>query len=98
MKVAFVSFNFGQYCIRLANALAQEAEILLMLPHSLAAPHLVQIDQRVRVHLFSPPRLRQPLQQTRMLFALLKQIRNFDPDVINLQTGHLWFDLALHFL
>jgi starch synthase len=98
MKVAFLSFDFGEYCIRLVSALAREAEVLLLLPRRLAAPHLSKLDRAVAYHPFSKPRLRQPLQQIRMIYTILQQIKNFDPDVIHLQHGHLWFNLALPLL
>lgn len=98
MKVAFLSYNFGEYCIRLASALAQEAQVCLLLPHQLAAPHLPKLDQAVNFQPFNQPRLRQPLQQMRMIYTVLQHIRNFDPDVIHLQEGHLWFNLALPWL
>ena len=33
-----------------------------------------------------------------MIHRILRQIRGFDPDVIHLQVGHLWFNLALPLL
>jgi len=98
MRVAFLSFDFREYCIRLASALAREAEVCLLLPHQLAAPHLSKLDQAVNFQPFSKPRFRQPLQQIRMIYTILQHIRNFDPDVIHFQHGHLWFNLALPLL
>jgi starch synthase len=98
MKVAFLSFHFGEYCVQLASALAQEAEVLLLLSHQQAAPHLSKLDPAVRFQPFDQPRLREPLRQIRMVHTILEQIRSFDPDVIHLQRGHLWFNLALLWL
>src|SRR6266498_1771585 len=98
MKVAFVSFDFGQYCIRLANALAREAEVFLLLPDQLAAPHVSKLDQRLKFQFFNKPRLRQPFQQIQLVYGILQQIRSFDPDVIHFQHGHLWFNLGLPLL
>ena len=98
MKVAFLSFDFGEYCINLASALAREVEVLLLLPHQLAAPHLSKLDQAVNFQPFSKPRLRQPLQQVLMIYTILRHIENFDPDVIHFQHRHLWFNLALPLL
>jgi len=44
MKVAFLSFDFGEYCIRLASALVHQADVLLLLPHQQAAPHLSLLE------------------------------------------------------
>jgi glycosyltransferase involved in cell wall biosynthesis len=98
MKIAFLSFNFGEYCIQLAEGLSRQALVLLLLPHQIAAPHLSKMDQAVRFQPFHHPRLRQPLRQVVMIYRILKQIRSFDPDVIHLQKGHMWFNLALPFL
>lgn len=98
MKVAFLSFDFGEYCIALASALAREAEVLLLLPRRLAAPHLSRLDRAVTYQPFSKPRLRQPLRQIRMICTILQHIKNFGPDVIHFQNGHLWFNLALPLL
>jgi glycosyltransferase involved in cell wall biosynthesis len=98
MKVALISFDFGEYCIRLASALARETEVLLMLPHQRAAPHVSKLDQAVRFQPFSHPRLRQPLQQMRMIYTILRHINRYNPDVIHFQGCHLWFTFALPLL
>jgi glycosyltransferase involved in cell wall biosynthesis len=98
MRVAFLSFDFGEYCIRLASALARQADVLLLLPLQQAAPHLPLLEQTVNFQPFHKPRMRQPLQQLRMLRTLVRYIRRFDPDVLHLQQGHLWFNLVLPFL
>lgn len=98
LKVAFVSYDFGEYCIRLASALAQEAEVLLLLPEQLSAPHLDKLSSAVSFQPFRKPRYRQALPQLRTSYALLRRIRRFDPDVIHLQQGHLWFNFTLPLL
>jgi starch synthase len=98
MKVAFLSFHFGEYSVRLASALAKEAEVLLLLPQQEAAPHLSKLNQAVLLQPFDKPRLRQPLGQMATIYRILQQIKSFDPDVIHLQNGHLWFNLALPLL
>jgi len=98
MKVAFLSFNIGEYCIRLASALAQDVELLLLLPHQMAASHLSKLNPAVNFHPFHHPRLRQPLQQIRMIYGILQRISHFDPDVIHFQHRHLWFNMALPLL
>jgi starch synthase len=98
MRVAFLSFVFEEYCIRLANALAQQAEILLLLPTDRAEAHLGTLDPAVQFQPFAQPRLRQPLRQIRMINTIHDHIRRFDPDVIHFQQGHLWFNLGLPLL
>jgi glycosyltransferase involved in cell wall biosynthesis len=98
MKVAFLSFDFGEYCVRLASALAREAEVLLLLPQQEAAPYEPLLSPGVTFCPFHKPRLRQPLRQARTVWTILRRIRAFDPDVIHLQQGHLWFNLVLPLL
>lgn len=98
MRVAFLSYDFGEYSIRLASALAQSAEVLLMLPETNSKPHLSLLDPKVHFRPFDKPRLRQPLRQLRTNYQLLRQIRAFQPDVVHIQHGHLWSNFALPFL
>ena len=98
MKVAFLSYEFGEYCIRLASAMASDAEVCLLLPQKLANPHLGILDKRVQLHLFQKPRLRQSFQQIRNVYQLLQVIKKFKPDVIHVQHGHFWLNLALPLL
>jgi glycosyltransferase involved in cell wall biosynthesis len=95
MKVAFVSFDFGEYCVRIASGIAQDREtsVLLFLPSDKAKPYLHLLSNLVQLRLFDKPRLRQLLKQVQMLAFLVRQIKDFSPDVIHLQVGHLWFNL-----
>jgi glycosyltransferase involved in cell wall biosynthesis len=95
MKVAFVSFDFGEYCVRLASCMAQDSNLLLFLPRREAEPYMHLLSKSVGLRLFDKPRLRQPIKQVQMVVQLVKQIRGFRPDVIHLQAGHLWFNWAL---
>ena len=98
MRVAFLSFDFGEYSIRIASALAEKADVLLLLPDREANPYLAMLNGSVQTHFFVKPRLRQPLAQFRAVARLLSEIRRFKPDVVHLQSGHLWFNLALPLL
>ncbi|MCP4626869.1 MAG: glycosyltransferase family 4 protein [bacterium] len=98
MKVLFIAFDSGELSIRLASALAQEEEVCLMLPYQQAEPHLHWLNPDLNFQPFHKPRLRQPLQQIRLMLQLLKRIRQFDPDVIHFQKWHLWFNLTLPLL
>jgi glycosyltransferase involved in cell wall biosynthesis len=91
MRVAFLSFDFAEYCISLASALAADAEVLLLLPEREAQPFLGALDRRVDFEPFASPRLRQPLQQIAMIRHLVRRIRAFRPDIVHFQHGHLWF-------
>jgi len=98
LRVAFISFDFGEYCVRLAGALAQHAEVLLVLPHHEVAPYASELNRSVRLFSFPKPRIRQVIRQFRTIRAILRQVRDFAPDVIHYQGIHLWFDLALALL
>ena len=78
--------------MRLASALRQMADVLLLLPRQLAGPYLSVLDPQVNLQPFDKPRLRQGGRQIRVGFDLLRQLKSFDPDVIHLQQGHLWFN------
>ena len=96
MKIALVSFDFGDYFIPLAGWLAEvtDTQVLLLLTHQQAEPYLHLVSKSVELRVFKKPRLRQPIRQVRMVARLVRQIRKFKPDVIHLQLGHLWFNWA----
>jgi glycosyltransferase involved in cell wall biosynthesis len=98
MKIAFVSFGFAEYCVRLATAMPSSATILLLLPRKQAEPYAHRLDPSVDLQLFDAPRLRQLWRQLKTVTELTKKIRTFAPDIIHLQAAHLWFVLALPFL
>lgn len=99
MKIVFLSFrSVEEYSVRVANALAHEVEILMLLPHQASAQCSSALDPAVIFHPFSLPRARQPLRQIGMIYRLLRRIRGFDPDAIHIQQGHMWFNLALPLL
>ena len=98
LKVVLLSFDFGEYCVRLASALTRHAQVCLLLPDKQAEPYLSMLDPAVDLQPFGKPRLRQAFRQMRMVHTILRCVRRFDPDVIHLQQGHLWFNLALPLL
>jgi glycosyltransferase involved in cell wall biosynthesis len=98
MRVVLVSFGFAEYCIQQANGLARECEVLLMLPRGDSAEYAHLLHPAVKFVPFDKPRLRQPLRQSKLAVALVRQIHHFRPDVIHYQQGHLWFNLALPLL
>ena len=63
MKIAFVSYDFPEYCIRQANVMAAEHDVLLMLPENHCQEHLSLLDPGVRFEPFFRPRYRQPHRQ-----------------------------------
>ena len=95
MKVAFVAFDFGEYCVRLASGIADDenTKLVLFLPDYEAKPYLHLLSDAVELRVFEKPRFRQFFKQVKMVMGLVRQIRAFKPDVIHLQLGHMWFNL-----
>ena len=99
MRVAFVSFAFGEYSVRLASALAAELdEIGLWLAAAQADRYLDRLDGAVALNAFDKPRMREPHKQLPTIGKLISDLRRFEPDVIHLQQGYLWFNPVLRLL
>ncbi len=95
MKIAWVSYDFEEYSALHVNALAEQHEVMLVLPSARDDGPRYGISDRVHHLAFDKPRLRQPLRQWVSVRRLLKSIDDFAPDVVHLQQGHLWFNLAI---
>jgi len=98
MRIAFVTYNFGEYSILHASALARHGTVALWMPEGLAAPHLDKLDPSVAFTPFEHPRLRHAVRQWRSIRTIVRQVHEFRPDVIHFQHGHQWFNLALPLL
>ena len=98
MRIALLSYSWGEYCIRLAGALSERGDTCLCIPRELAQPHLPKLNPAVHLYAFEKPRLRQPWRQWATIATLLGTLRNFRPDVIHIQHGHLWLNMALPLL
>ncbi len=98
MKIAFVSHSFAEYCIRHANVMANEHDVLLILPANIAEEHVSLVDPRVRYEPFPGMRYRQPLRQLRTMIRVVRQVRAYKPDVVHFQNGHPFFNFALPLL
>ncbi len=98
MRVALVSYNFGEYCIRLANSLVKDVDLLLVMPEHEVAPHRARLDSRVELHTFAQPRLRQPYLHLKTIIPIHWRVRQFNPDIIHFQHGHMWFNMTLPLL
>jgi glycosyltransferase involved in cell wall biosynthesis len=95
MRIAFVAFDFGEYCIRLASGVAQGSGTVVQcfLPKIEADPYQHLLSDSVRLTVFDRPRYRELFKQIKMVLGLVRKIRAFKPDVIHLQLGHMWFNL-----
>ena len=95
MKAALVSFDFPELCATLANGVGRHADVRLCLPEPearAASPYLRESGALVP---FPKPRLRQPAAQARTCLRLARELRAWDPDVVHLQQGQLYFNQAL---
>lgn len=95
MRVALLAFDFGEYSARLAGALADEADVHLLVPERHLATVAPVLDARVVLHPFHKPRLRQPFAQLAMVRSLHQRVAAIEPDIVHVQQGHLWLNLAL---
>ncbi len=95
MRIAFVSYDFGEYCVQHANGLLAHGDVLLVLPVEQFGPYQDDLEVGVELCTFSKPRLRQPIRQIRTIRSIMKQIDEFRPDVVHFQLGHMWFNFVL---
>jgi len=98
MKAVLLAFNNGDLAAYLASSVVLEADTTLLIDEKLAAEGANQLDPSVKLFVHTKPRLREPLKQIKFVYKLVRQIRRLDPDVLHIQIGHLWFNLALPFL
>jgi starch synthase len=101
MRVAFLSFAFPDYTIRLANAVSARVEkAALLLPEGSDLAHLTPIDSGIDQCLFGGGRLNPG--NFRYLWGFYKALRHlhrFGPDVVHIQGGfNHWFGFAAPFL
>jgi glycosyltransferase involved in cell wall biosynthesis len=97
MRVALISFDFGEYTVRLASALSTYTTVLLLLSEDEGAPFAPQLPPGVRYVPIPRVRLRHPLRQIRRNEWILQQLRDFRPNVVHLQQGSMWFNIGLQF-
>jgi len=95
MKIAWISFGFREYSINHVRALSENHDLLLVLPASEDSGLHEIVDPRVSVFSFRNARLRQPFRQIWQCLAIVRKVREFGPDVVHLQQGHLWFNFAI---
>ena len=93
MKIALVSFGFADYCIPLANGLAERAQVTYLYGQKGAKTNFSSLHPKVSLRQFNEPRLRQIGSQIKCMVRLVAEIRKLNPDVIHLQHGHTWFNL-----
>jgi glycosyltransferase involved in cell wall biosynthesis len=98
MKIAFVAYAFGEYAILLASAIAEFADVMLIIWDEDVETFQSAVSPKLKLAVHTRPRLRQIPGQIKLARDVVREINDFDPDVIHLQQGHLWFNFALPFL
>lgn len=95
LRVSLVSFDFGDFSVPLANALASRCDVLLQTHEDQLAGRAARLGEDVSLNRLEHPRLRQPLGQVRMMRSLRRAEQHFGADLTHVQQGHLWFNLSL---
>ncbi|HEY6565162.1 MAG TPA: glycosyltransferase family 4 protein, partial [Pirellulaceae bacterium] len=95
MRIAWITYDFGEYSLQHVTAMAAEHQVLLVIPRHVLEALTLEVPDGVQTFAFDGPRLRQPLRQFLSIRKIHARVREFQPDVIHLQHGHLWFNLAL---
>ena len=98
MRIAFVSYDFPEYCIRQVNEMVADHDVLLMIPSNGSEDHQAMLDPAVRFEPFHRPRYRQPIRQLMTMIRILRRVRADKPDVVHFQNGHLFFNLVMSLL
>ena len=95
MRVAMVSFDAGEYGVQVANAICDQAEVLLLSPESRVERYAAKLNPKVQSYFYDKPRMRQVPQQAVAMAKLRREIARFRPDIVHVQHVHLWFSLLL---
>ena len=95
MRIAWVTYDFEEYSTRHVNAMAEDHDVLLVMPEPYEDGPTYDVDSRIQHYSFVKPRLRQPLRQLKSNRKILQRIEAFKPDVVHFQQGHMWFNTAL---
>lgn len=95
MRIAWITYDFEEYSARHVNAMAEDHDVLLVMPEPKEGAPRYHVDSRIDHYSFDKPRLRQPLRQLASNRKILRRVHNFEPDVVHFQQGHMWFNAAL---
>ena len=95
MRIAWITYDFEEYSAHHVNAMAGEHEVLLISPKPDGLIPKYYLESSVEHFAFDKPRLRQPIRQWMSIRTILERVRQFRPDVVHFQQGHMWFNFAL---
>ena len=99
MRAALLSFGFTDYTIQLANALTKKRiTVLLVISDNQIKEHIDIINNEVKTVIYKQPRLFNSLKNIFLMFKLFRQIILFNPNIVHIQGGHLYFSFVLPLL
>jgi len=93
LRVTLIDFYFFEYTISLANALASQVQVSLLMPDTFASL-ADRLSPAVDLVYFRKPRLRS-LANLGMVARIRNQLDRLRPDVIHLLSVNPWLNLAL---
>src|SRR5659263_350593 len=98
MRITLLAFNFSDYTIQLANALSKNGmTVQLIMEDKRIQDYLNSKEKTLKYYIYNQPRLYN-IKSIFLIYRLFKQIRSFNPDVIHIQGGYLWFSFVLPLL
>ncbi|MBU0581252.1 MAG: glycosyltransferase family 4 protein [Candidatus Margulisbacteria bacterium] len=97
MKVVLLAFWFIEYSIELANALSKTQQVKLIIPEKFFLIFKGLINKDVEVYSFHLARIRYP-SSLFMINKIIREINNFNPEVLHYQEGHFLFSLCIPFI
>ncbi len=107
MRITLISFGFTDYIIQLASVLSNKGMTIQLIisdyPHNLEQDgkriheYLNSNETDLKYYIYVQPRLFN-IKSTFLIYKLFKQIISFNPDVVHIQGGDLWFSFLLPLL
>lgn len=90
MRIALIAFHFAEYAYRLAYALAERHDVLLLLDHANSARELSTDAEysapRLRIEAYPDYGLKNP-RFLRNAWHIVRAVRRFSPDVVHFQEA-----------
>lgn len=101
MRIMMLAFSNFHYVVELTEALSELEDVVLMIPDKLNRLFEDEMSSVVKKKFdiceFHYPRMRYPTNVL-MIYRIIRKINQISPDVIHLQKGHPWFNLAIPLL
>ncbi|MBS1809103.1 MAG: glycosyltransferase family 4 protein [Acidobacteria bacterium] len=97
MRIVLLDFLFYPYSVPLANALAEHADVTLMLPDKASEAHKQALRPAVKLWEFHPYRIRYPTNLL-TIGKILRKISALNPAVVHQIFGFEWMEFALPLL